>query len=237
MNSTALVTGGGRRIGQAIVRGLAEAGWDVALHYHGSQEGAEEMAAHVETLGRRCHLFQADFGVMEEVLGLIPRVFEQLPDCSLLVNNAAIFQRGRLLETDLDLFEHHFQINFRAPFFLTRDFARHCERGQVINILDTKITEELVNYFAYTLTKKALYAFTRMAAKELGPRIRVNGVAPGLILPPPGKGEAFLEKLGRRTPLGRHGEVKDVVDAVLFLAQSPFITGECLFVDGGEQLG
>ncbi|MBI1388416.1 MAG: SDR family oxidoreductase [bacterium] len=233
---TALITGGARRIGREIALTLARAGWNIALHYHHSREDAEDAAREMEAIGMKCELFQADLGRLDEALAMVERVFERMPGCRALINNASIFERAALLETSEDLFDRHFTLNFKTPFFLTRDFARRCREGEVVNLLDTKITQKHSNYFAYTLTKKALFEFTRMAAKELAPGVRVNGVCPGLILPPPGEGDAYMERMQIRVPLRRKGDPADIARAVLFLLQNDFITGEWIFIDGGEHL-
>ncbi len=232
----ALVTGGARRIGAAIAKGLAQHGYDVALHYHTSAEPAERTARDIEDLGRRCRLFRCDLNDHDDTTALVPRVREQFPRLNVLVNNASLFERATLRDTGHELFERHFNIHFRAPFFLTQAFAQGCSEGQVINILDTRVRGSDPRHAAYTLSKKALLELTRMAARELGPAIRVNGVAPGMILPPP---DGVVEELERRSaglPLKRIGDTANVVAAVLFFIDNPFVTGECVYVDGGEHL-
>ena len=152
-------------------------------------------------MGRRCRLFRCDLNDHDETAALIPRVREHFPDLSVLVNNASVFKRGSLRETGRDLFERHFNINFKAPFFLTQAFAEGCARGQVINLLDTRVSRSDPHHAAYTLSKKALLELTRMAARELGPAIRVNGVSPGMILPPPGGVVDDLERRSAALPL------------------------------------
>ena len=171
-----------------------------------------------------------------QVRQLIPRVLDQCPDCDVLINNASIFAPNRFEDTEEDFFDRHFTINFKTPFFLSRDFARLRQAGNIINLLDTKVRRTVTGYFVYTLSKKALFEFTRMAAKALAPRIRVNAVCPGLILPPAGEDEDYLERMKTHVPLQRAGDVEGVARAVRFLLENPFITGECLFVDGGEHL-
>lgn len=232
----ALVTGGAVRIGRAIALALARAGYDIALHYHTSGSEAAEVGRQIEALGRRQRLFPCDLSDTRGARSLIAQVFEGLPRCNVLINNASIFQPVRLMETDERLFERHMNVNFKAPFFLTQEFARHCRSGQVINILDTRVAASDSSHFIYTLSKKALFEFTRMAARELAPGIRVNGVSPGLILPPAGKEAADLDHRAAAIPLQRKGALEDLVAAVLFLLENPFITGDCIFVDGGEHL-
>ncbi|MCJ7812481.1 SDR family oxidoreductase, partial [bacterium] len=220
----------------AIALFLSEKGYDIALHYGSSGKEAREVSALVEEKRRRCRLFQCDLGDMKAVSNLIPEVHRSFPDLSLLVNNASIFKRARFMETDLDLYDRHLNINLKTPFFLSQDFARVCKTGQIINILDTKISKTLIEYFVYALSKKALFEFTKMAAKELGPRIRVNGIAPGLILPASGMHKKDFEKMGDHIPLQKTGDPQAVVRAVDFFIENAFVTGETIFVDGGEHL-
>jgi pteridine reductase len=236
VKGTALVTGGAKRIGRAIALSLAERGYGIALHYRSSEAEAKDLAEEISRRGVECRLFRCDFANPADVRLLIPSVFERFPDCNLLINNASVFERVRLMETDDDVFDRHFNVNFRAPFFLSRDFARNCTEGQIINILDTKIMRMQTAYFAYTLSKKALSELTLMAAKELGPRIRVNGISPGLILPSSEMSTEDFTFMGSRIPLGKTGNPANVVSAVHFLVENPFITGEIIFVDGGEHL-
>ncbi|HOF17451.1 MAG TPA: SDR family oxidoreductase [Phycisphaerae bacterium] len=238
MAGTVLITGAARRIGRALALGLARRGWDIALHYHRSRQEAESAAEQVRQAGRMCELFPADLSDPQAVRTLIPRVFEKCPHCRVLINNASIFERAPLVETTEDLFDRHFAVNFRAPLFLSKDFAARCgEGGQIVNLLDAKIERTFTPYFAYALSKKALAAFTELAARELAPRVRVNGVCPGLILPPEGEGPEYLARLAKKIPAGRAGAVDDVVQAVLFLLENEFVTGQILFADGGEHLG
>lgn len=233
---TALITGGAKRIGRAIALSLADKGYSIALHYRSSRKEAETVAKEIRQRGALCDLFPCDFNDANDVSFLIPSVFKKFPDLNLLINNASIFKRAHLLETDFDLFDSHVNVNFKAPFFLSRDFAKCCSKGHIINILDTKISSTLVQYCIYTLTKKALFELTRMVAKELGPHIRVNGICPGLILPSSQQSDDAFKKMGLRIPLQRTGAPENVVSAVHFLIENAFITGECIFVDGGEHL-
>lgn len=238
MNKAALVTGASKRIGRQIALTLAADGWDIAVHYRGSQKEAMATAQEIRALGRRCELFEADLGDMRQVERLVPAVADAMPGLELLVNNASIFEPASFLETQEAFFDRIFTINFKSCFFLARDFARICRKGQIVNMLDTKIARSASpSYFAYTLGKKALAAFTEMAAKELAPDIRVNGICPGPILPPPGKDSDYLEKFAGRVPLKRIGSPELIVDAILFLVRNSYVTGQWLFVDGGEHLG
>ena len=236
MSSAALITGAGHRIGRAIAIGLAREGYDIALHYNSSLEKAKEVQNIISNLGRDCELFSCNFNNIEKISGFIDSVLKRLPGCNVLINNASIFKSASFLETNTELFNAHFNINFKAPFFLSQDFARRIETGQIINILDSKITRSLIPYFAYSLSKKMLHEFTLMAAKALGPGIRVNGVAPGHILPPQGQDREYPERLSKKTPLQYPGDPDDIVEAVLFLIKHSYITGQCLYVDAGEHI-
>jgi NAD(P)-dependent dehydrogenase (short-subunit alcohol dehydrogenase family) len=167
----------------------------------------------------------------------MPLVRTAMPDCQLLVNNASIFDRVNFMQTDERLFDRNFTINFKAPVFLTQDFASHCKHGLVVNILDTKINRPSINYFAYAMSKRALADFTLSAAKELAPTIRVNGVCPGMTLAPTGKEEGYLHRLSTAVPLKRPGNPQQIASAVLFLLDNDFITGQILYIDGGEHIG
>ena len=232
----ALVTGGAKRIGAALALALAREGYDVALHYLDSEDDAEQTAREVEGIGRRCGLFRCDLRDPGETAALTPRVREVFPHLNVLVNNASIFERAAIRDTDLDLFERHFHVNFRAPFFLTRSFAEGCSSGQIVNVLDTRVRKSEPQHAAYTLSKKALLELTRMAARELGPAIRVNGICPGMILAPAGGVADELERRSAALPLQRTGNTANLTAALLFLLDNPFVTGECIYVDGGEHL-
>ncbi|MBN2010214.1 SDR family oxidoreductase [candidate division KSB1 bacterium] len=236
MKGTAFITGGAKRIGRAITLDLARLGYDIIFQYNRSTNEVQNVSKCVKKMGRRCFHLECDFNNMKQVSLLIPRIFEMAPECNLLVNNASIFERATLQETDYDLFDRHFNINFKTPFFLARDFAHYCSNGHIINILDTKIARTSTYFFAYTLTKKALFEFTKMAAKELAPGIRVNGICPGLILPPPGEDESYLIEQGKHVPLKQSGSLESILSALRFLIENHYITGESIMVDGGEHL-
>ena len=233
---SALVTGGAQRIGKSIVFALSAMGYDIALHYNHSRERAEEIAEQIRLDGGRCELFQADLFRADELSRVMENVFEKFPGLSLLVNNASVFERSTLLETEEELFERQMNINFKAPLFLSRNFARVCREGHIINILDAKIAHNKFNYFAYTLSKKALAEFTKMAALELAPRIRVNGIGPGPILPPPMENDDYLDKLVKNIPLQRRGNPELITHSLRFLLENDYITGQVLYVDGGDHL-
>ncbi len=235
---TALVTGGAKRIGQAIALCLAELNFNIALHYNHSLTEAEATAESIIQRGVRCELFPADLEKEDDVLTLVKESHQRFPDLNLLVNSASIFEPSGLSSDALKSFHRHFSINLNAPYMLTCEFAKICQQGQIINLLDTDITKNKTSHFPYLLSKKALAEFTKMAAVALGPAIRVNGVCPGLILPPVGKnvGEAYLHRQAKNIPLKKKGHVDHITRSVQFLIENDFLTGQFLFNDGGEQL-
>jgi len=232
----ALVTGGGKRLGRAIALGLAREGFDLAVHYNASEAHARSAAVEIGDLGRRCELFQCDLADATAARSMIDNVFEAMPACELLINSASIFERRSFDQTDEQFLDRTLAVNFKAPFFLSQQFAKRCDQGHIVNLLDTKVSRNFTPYFAYTLSKKLLAEFTRLAACELAPRIRVNGICPGPILPAAGQSDESFRKLSSRIPMQRPGSPDAIVSAVLYLVGNEFVTGECLFVDGGEHL-
>ena len=237
MQPAVLITGASQRIGRALALAMAEEGYTILLHYRHSRQEAQTSAKEVEQAGANCVLLQADLSELSQVKRLLEQSFEVAPGCNVLINNASQFEANSLMKTTEAQFEAHFSINLKAPFFLTQGFAERCqEEGLVINMLDTHIQHNTTPHFAYLLSKKALYDFTTMAAKELAPKIRVNGICPGLILPPKGKDIHYLEAKSQTIPLQHYGDVSDIVQSIRFVVNNRFITGDCLFLDGGEHL-
>jgi NAD(P)-dependent dehydrogenase (short-subunit alcohol dehydrogenase family) len=229
MRPVALVTGGAKRVGAQIAEYLAARGYDIALHYNSSKGHAMETAKYIRDKGASCETFLADLGDDDELGRLVPKVKSMMGGLDLLVNNAAAFESATLVGTEAALFDRQMRVNLRAPYLLIRDFARSFEKGHVINVLDAKIKQDKTSYFAYILSKRALADLTRMSATELAPRIRVNGVAPGLIMPPDGKEGSYLEDLAKRTGL-RRGKVSDVTDAIGVLLDDEAATGRIVYI-------
>ena len=183
-SNAVLITGGAQRIGKSIALALADRGFDIALHYNRSRDEATQVAQEIRQKGVRCEVFACDLQKEAQVLLLLEKVCKRFPSLNLLVNNASIFQPSGLGRQGLKFLDSHWTINFRAPFILTGEFARLCRKGQIINILDTKITKNKTDYVGYLISKKALGELTKISAVALAPNIRVNGISPGIILPP-----------------------------------------------------
>jgi NAD(P)-dependent dehydrogenase (short-subunit alcohol dehydrogenase family) len=236
MRKAALITGAARRLGKATALALAKNGYDIALHCNRSEAEAVLTAKSIRREGAACEVFVCDLADPSGIAGLIPSVGQCFPNCRLLVNNASLFEKAPFTETTPERFERMMQIHLKAPFFLTQAFASKFKKGHIVNLCDAKISGAFVSHFAYSLSKKALLEFTLMAAKALGPAIRVNAVAPGMILPSREFSEADLNRLSLKVPLQRKGKAEDVASAVLFLEENEYITGQCIFVDGGEHV-
>lgn len=233
---SALITGAAVRLGKNFAHFLAENGFNIALHYNNSKKEAIELKKKLNDQGIKCNIYKADLSKEKEVKKLFEKVLTDFNDLELLINNASIFIKSTFMETSSSLFDKTFNINFKAPFILSQCFARNVKKGLIINILDAKIRKNSTSYFAYLLSKKLLFFFTKMAAKELAPNIRVNGIAPGVVLPPQGKDEEYLAPIIKKIPLGRKASFEELNNTLLFLINNEYITGEVIFVDGGESL-
>ena len=235
-----LITGGARRIGRAVSIALAERGARVVIHYSRSKEAAEETLKEVKKHGGDGVLIQADLMDEGAVAGIIERASDQYGRVDVLINNAAIFEAGGFIETTSENWDRHFAINLKAPFLLSQSFAGQIPengQGKIIFISDWRGVRPGVGHFAYTLTKSALITMTKSVARVVAPRITVNSIALGAILPPEGADEGFLARKIETIPLQRSGTPSDVVATVQFLLEgSDFITGETILVDGGEHL-
>jgi NAD(P)-dependent dehydrogenase (short-subunit alcohol dehydrogenase family) len=234
-NKTALITGGGHRIGRAIALSLAAEKVNCVIQsLPGSGKDTPEVLKEIRAKGVEAHGIRADFSKPDGAVKIFPALREQGIRIDYLVNNASTFEKSRI--SDIDRLGAALTVNTFGPLVLARDFAGQSESGAIVNILDTRISGYDVEYAGYTMSKIMLLHLTRMMALEWSPGIRVNAVAPGIILPPRGKGPAYLDKIRHRTLLDRHGSTKNITDSVLFLLKNDFITGETLFVDGGEHL-
>ena len=235
----ALVTGAARRIGRAIALGLARAGWDVAIHFHRSEVDAESLRAEIVALGRCAITVRADLANVAEVEALIRRCVDQLGAPTALINNASEFSFDEISTLTAAHWDAIHAANLRAPILLSRDFAKHLPagvEGNIINLLDQKIANLNPDFFSYTISKAGLDAATHTLAMALAPRIRVNAVAPGLTLVSGDQTPENFTQAHRMTPLGRAGKLDDIVAAVLFLLNTQSVTGQTIFIDGGQRL-
>jgi pteridine reductase len=239
MARTALVTGGARRVGRAISLGLAEAGFDVLVNHHASPGDAQEVVDRIEALGQRAVAVQGDVSTSAGVERVAAVLRERFGRLDLLVNNASLFQPRRLLDVEEDEWDRVMAVNLKAPFLVlkaTADLLDEAE-GTVVNLVDLSATQPWTEYAHHAVSKAGLLHLTRVMARAMAPRVRVNAIAPGTVLPPDDADEADRERSRQAAALGTLGTPEDVVRTVLFLHRSPFITGEVVVVDGGRSLG
>lgn len=232
----ALVTGGAVRLGRAIALGLAEAGYDLVVHYRSSEGAARDVARRVEAAGRVAVLAAGNLAEPATATAVVEAARARFGRLDLVVNSAASFEAGELLDVDADDWDAIMDVNVRAPHLVVRAAAPLLREsgGAVINLVDLSAFQPWTGYPAHAVSKAALAHLTRIQARALAPRVRVNAVAPGAVLPPEDESPEGLEKLRRMTPLGRLGDSDDVLRAVLYLADATFVTGQILAVDGGR---
>lgn len=232
----ALITGGARRLGRAMALCLAARGYDLVIHYNSAQAEARLLQQQAAEFGATVHLIQGDLSDRAFLEALIAQAVALCPALNLLINNASVFYPKSLAETDIETLDLFMDMHLKAPLVLSRDFARLCGRGNIINMVDSQALKHPVSYLPYILSKKSLVDLTELTAKSLGPEIRVNAIGPGYILPPVAGNEDTGEKWLKHTPLARSGAVTDITAALESLLDNPFLTGQVLWIDGGHRL-
>lgn len=232
---TVLITGAAKRVGRVIASSLADRGANILAHYNTSRSEAESLASELKERGVGAWALQASLEDPDQIESMWRRALDCAPGkrISFLVNNASIFPSDTLGTLSLEALEMNLGVNTLAPLQLIRLFTDQGQPGCVVNLLDSRIGGYMRKHVSYALSKRMLFGLTRMLALELAPRVRVNAVAPGMILPPEGESGAELERLAARAPLSRWGEPEDVASAVIFLLRNDYLTGQVVFVDGG----
>ncbi|MFZ0098816.1 MAG: SDR family oxidoreductase [Gemmobacter sp.] len=246
----ALVTGAGARLGQAMAVYLAERGFDVAVHYATSADGAAETVAQIAAKGRRGVALQADLLVEDETQTLVDRAAGALGGpLSVLVNSASIFEYDTIQSATRESWDRHMESNLRAPFVLTQAFARQAPplghdaagepiaTGLVVNLIDQRIHKLTPEFMTYTLAKMGLWALTRTSAQALAPRIRVNAIGPGPTLQGARQTADHFARQRAATILGRGANPQDITAALGYFLDAPAVTGQILCIDGGQHLG
>lgn len=221
------MTGGAVRIGRAITEALIAEGAEVIVHFQTSEKEADTFWPNI---------IQADLGDPAQCETLLAKVSEQFGTVDILVNNAAVFHQTKLADATHDVVMEELQINLLAPLALIRGFARQTKTGKIINLLDRRVTSHDTTCVPYMLSKKGLEELTKLAALDLAPGITVNAIAPGAVLPPPQHVNNPTWEPAGTIPLGNRPTLADVADAVLYLLKSDSITGQTIFVDGGQNL-
>lgn len=250
MAQTALVTGAARRLGRAMALYLAGRGYDVAVHYQGSEAEAQDVVAQIRAMGRKAEAFQADLVAEEGIQSLFPQVvgsFDGPVTC--LVNNASVFDYDNLHTATRDSWDRHMQSNLRAPFVLTQALAAQAPAAAmdangepiatslVVNMLDQRVRKLTPEFMTYTIAKMGLWAFTQTAARALAPAVRVNAIGPGPTLKGARQSEAHFANQRAATILKRGANPEDITAALGYFLDAPSVTGQLLCTDGGQHLG
>jgi NAD(P)-dependent dehydrogenase (short-subunit alcohol dehydrogenase family) len=237
--AAALVTGAALRLGRAICLDLAKRGWRIGVHYHTSSAAAKSLMQDLDRLGAEAVALQADLTCEDQLLGLVERCRERLGPVTCLVNNAARFEWDTPETLDWAGWQAELDVNLRAPVFLAQAFAKALPKGtsgNVINMIDQRVWRLTPEFFSYTIAKSALWTATRTLAQALAPRIRVNAIGPGPVLPNRRQTEADFERECRSMPLGRGATPEEICAAIRFLLDTPSVTGQMIALDGGQHL-
>lgn len=246
----ALVTGAGKRLGREMALYLARRGFDVAVHYSGSQAEAEAVVTEIEALGRRAVALQADLLDEAQTQSLMPRALEALGGpFTVLVNNASIFEHDTLQSATRKSWDRHMESNLRAPFVLTQAFAAQAPeagqdaagepvaRGLILNMIDQRIRKLTPEFMTYTLAKMGLWALTQTSAQALAPHVRVNAIGPGPTMQGTRQSLEHFTRQRANTVLSRGANPADITAALGYFLDAPAVTGQIICVDGGQHLG
>ena len=238
---TIFVTGGAKRIGKAIIELFAKDGWKVIIHYNNSKADAEALADSINAKDSdTAFIVQGDLDKANDVKNIISKVDGYTETINLLINNASTFYPTPIDEVSENHWEKLIGSNLKGPLFLIQGFKEKLKssKGSIINITDTNLSKGVANYSIYSAAKAGLEAITKGLARELAPEIKVNAIAPGAMLEPPDVTwtEEQKNKVIDTIPLKRMGSEKDIAEAVKFLADSEYITGQIIKVDGGRSL-
>lgn len=234
----ALVTGGARRVGKAIALHLARSGYDVGVHYETSAEDAFKTKMEIESLGQKCFLYQADLSNPAEIETMFLEISTNVSLIDILVNSAAVMPKSDLMKISPNEWDEIIDINLRAPWLLSVKAAAMMNTGGVIlNISDAGAEMHWTGYGAYGISKYGLNELTRLLAKQLAPEVRVNGIAPGLLLRAEEMSVDDWNKLAGRVPMQSEGDFESLMATIDLLISNGYITGEIITLNGGASLG
>jgi NAD(P)-dependent dehydrogenase (short-subunit alcohol dehydrogenase family) len=237
--NVAIVTGGARRVGRAIVEDLAANGWAVAIHVNSSRAEGDSLAAAINAKGGRAAVIVANLAKTESVGSIVTETIAALGAPTLLVNNAATYERDTFGHLDLAAWRRQMAINFESPVFLADAFARAVPPdvdGNIVSIIDQVVWRPTPRNVSYALAKSGLWTATQMLAQALAPRIRVNGIAPGPTLPNDRQSQERFQQQARSVLLERGPELAEFGRTVRFLVENRSITGQLIGLDGGQHL-
>ncbi|WP_339780316.1 SDR family oxidoreductase [uncultured Thalassospira sp.] len=236
---TALITGAAKRIGRVIALDLAGQGYDIVLHCNQSRDAADQLAADIRNMGRKAHVVSADLSREDETAGIMDAAYGALGPVGLLVNNASTFEYDDVKTATRESWDFHMEVNLRAPFVLSQAFARQLPgdvAGLIVNIIDQRVWNLTPHFTTYSLSKAGLWTLTQTLALGLAPRIRVNGIGPGPVLPSVRQSQEDFDAQCRKTPLGIGTSPQQICDAIRFFLAAPALTGQMLALDGGQHL-
>ena len=241
MNKTIFITGAAKRIGKEIALSFKEMGWNIIIHYNSSEEDALNLAKEINNTNKNSAItVQGNLDVQEDVNGIIKEVLNAFPSVDLLINNASTFYPTPIDDISEEHWKKLVGSTLKGPLFLIQGLKQKLKesKGSIINITDTNLSKGVANYSIYSAAKAGLESITKGLARELAPEIKVNAIAPGAMLEPPDVTwtEEQKSKVIESIPLKRMGSEKDIAEAVKFLAQSQYITGQIIKVDGGRSL-
>ena len=239
MTKSVLVTGAAKRLGRAIALDLARDGWNVAIHYNGSEEDADSAAQAVRAFGAEAAVLKCDLSKEDETARLVDRAVSEIGPLTALVNSASLFENDDWQSATRKTWDEHIEINLRAPFLLSQLFARQLPEGQqgnIINIIDQRVLKPTPQFLSYSISKAGLYWLTTTLAQGMGPRVRVNAVGPGPTLRNPRQSEEDFSRQRDATILKRGADPADICAAVRYLLTAEAVTGQMLAVDGGQHL-
>ena len=234
-----LVTGAAKRLGRAIALDLAAAGWNVAIHYHGSAEDAQSSAAECRAKGVKAATLKANLSLEAETVLLVGRAAAEIGPLTALINSASLFENDDWRSATRQSWDDHIETNLRAPLVLSQALAKQLpdgEQGNIINIVDQRVLKPTPQFLSYSLSKAGLYWLTTTLAQGMGPRIRVNAIGPGPTLRNARQSEADFARQRDATILQRGADPADVCAAIRYLLDAPAVTGQMLAVDGGQHL-
>lgn len=238
-SSAVLITGAAKRLGRAIALDLAASGWPVVIHYNESKTAACRLKDEIEAAGGRAEIVQADLSIADESFNLIQRAENLIGPIGVLVNNASVFEWDDLTTATSSSFEHHMEVHLKSPLLLCQHFAdRLPDRagGTILNVIDSRVLNPSPRHLTYTLSKTGLWNLTQILAEEFAPRIRVNAIGPGPILPEAGRTEEHFRDRCSQLPLQRPASLTEVCETIRFLLSQKAITGQMIALDGGEHL-
>ena len=234
-----LITGAAQRIGRALALDLASHGWRVGLHCHRSTEQAGKLAAMIRAGGGAAEVLQADLSLAAEVERLVPACAAALGAPTCLINNAALFHQDDITTLEPAVWDAQLAVNLKAPVLLAKAFAAHLPKGadgNIINIIDQRVWRPTPRYFSYAASKAGLWSVTRTLAQALAPRIRVNAIGPGPVLPNAQQTDAEFAAECAATLLGRATSPAEIAAAARFILDAPAMTGQMIALDGGQHL-